>query len=201
MSCRARHLSIFWKPTNELTFSNIQRPTSNTQRPMKTLAGGGARTHTALRPLDFESSASANSATPARRSLKLRNQKRSSSDSEGRHFHALSCQWKQNHVGCRCVSAVRCDGRGFWIAEAHHRDGKRFDVRAEEKLSLAKALPKERQPCHRAIALRLPTWLPPKCLTGSYTRRFLAHPHHRIISYDNDFTVKWRRGFGRKKRS
>jgi len=24
------------------------------------------------------------------------------------------------------------DGRGFWIAEAHHRDGKRFDVRAEE---------------------------------------------------------------------
>ena len=32
---------------------------------MRTLAGGGARTHTALRPLDFESSASANSATPA----------------------------------------------------------------------------------------------------------------------------------------
>ena len=124
---------------------------------MKNIAGGGARTHTALRPLDFESSASANSATPARRSLKLRNQKRSSSDSEGRHFHALSCQWKQNHVGCRCVSAVRCDGRGFWIAEAHHRDGKRFDVRAEEKLSLAKALPKERQPRHGAIALRLPT--------------------------------------------
>jgi hypothetical protein len=30
-------------------------------------AGGGARTHTALRPLDFESSASANSATPALR--------------------------------------------------------------------------------------------------------------------------------------
>ena len=31
----------------------------------KQSAGGGARTHTALRPLDFESSASANSATPA----------------------------------------------------------------------------------------------------------------------------------------
>ncbi|PYJ09038.1 MAG: hypothetical protein DME93_13760 [Verrucomicrobia bacterium] len=41
--------------------------------------------------------------------------------------------------------------------EAHHRDGKRFDVRAEEKLSLAKALQKERQPCHGAVALRLPT--------------------------------------------
>ena len=53
-------LSIFLEDTNELTFSNIQRLTLN-----KDLAGGGARTHTALRPLDFESSASANSATPA----------------------------------------------------------------------------------------------------------------------------------------
>ncbi len=51
------------------------------QRSDKT-AGGGARTHTILRSLDFESSASANSATPARRSLKLRNQKRSSSVSD-----------------------------------------------------------------------------------------------------------------------
>ena len=38
-----------------------RRPTSNE------IAGGGARTHTALRPLDFESSASASSATPATR--------------------------------------------------------------------------------------------------------------------------------------
>lgn len=38
-------------------------------------------------------------------------------------------------MGCRRVSAVHCDGRAFWIAEAHHRDGKRFDVRAEEKLT------------------------------------------------------------------
>ena len=36
-------------------------------------------------------------------------------------------------------------------------DGKRFVVRAEKKLSLAKALPKERQPRHGAIALHLPT--------------------------------------------
>jgi hypothetical protein len=39
---------------------NVQRPTSNSGT-----AGGGARTHTILRSLDFESSASANSATPA----------------------------------------------------------------------------------------------------------------------------------------
>src|SRR5436305_5965186 len=44
---------------------NVERPTSNAQRSMKRIAGGGARTHTTLRPLDFESSASANSATPA----------------------------------------------------------------------------------------------------------------------------------------
>src|SRR5207247_3361348 len=39
--------------------AGVQHPTSNE------IAGGGARTHTALRPLDFESSASASSATPA----------------------------------------------------------------------------------------------------------------------------------------
>src|SRR5438552_14599062 len=33
--------------------------------PTRTIAGGGARTHTILRSLDFESSASASSATPA----------------------------------------------------------------------------------------------------------------------------------------
>jgi len=53
--------------------------------------------------------------------------------------------------------AIDSNRRAIWIAEAHHTDGKRFDVRAEEKLSLAKALPKERQPRHGAIALRLPT--------------------------------------------
>ena len=42
------------------------------------IAGGGARTHTILRSLDFESSASANSATPAKRIVKLRCQRRSS---------------------------------------------------------------------------------------------------------------------------
>jgi hypothetical protein len=49
-------------------------------------------------------------------------------------------------VGCRRVSAVHCDGGEFWIAEAHHRGGKRFDVRAEEKLSIAKALTKGDSP-------------------------------------------------------
>jgi hypothetical protein len=34
-----------------------------------------------------------------------------------------------------CVSAVDSCGRTIWIADAHPDDGKRFIVRAEEKLS------------------------------------------------------------------
>ena len=45
-----------------------------------------------------------------------------------------------------CVSAVDARGRTIWIADAHHDDGKRFIVHADEMLSIAKALPKERQP-------------------------------------------------------
>ncbi len=48
-------------------------------------------------------------------------------------------------------------GERFWIVDAHRDDGRRFVVPAEENLSIAKALPKERQPRHGAIALRLPT--------------------------------------------
>src|SRR5437588_11895228 len=49
--------------------------------PTRTIAGGGARTYTILRSLDFESSASASSATPAKRIVKLRRQRQSSSAS------------------------------------------------------------------------------------------------------------------------
>ena len=56
-----------------------------------------------------------------------------------------------------CVSAIDCHGRTIRIADAHRDNGKRFVVRAEENLSIRKALPKERQPRHGAIALRLPT--------------------------------------------
>jgi hypothetical protein len=33
------------------------------------------------------------------------------------------------------VSAVDCEGRTIWIADAHHDDGKRFVGRADEKLT------------------------------------------------------------------
>ena len=45
--------------------NDFKRRTPNTQLTSNEDAGGGARTHTTLRSLDFESSASANSATPA----------------------------------------------------------------------------------------------------------------------------------------
>jgi hypothetical protein len=34
-----------------------------------------------------------------------------------------------------CVSAVDCNGRTIWIADAHRDDGKRFVVPADEKLT------------------------------------------------------------------
>jgi hypothetical protein len=34
-----------------------------------------------------------------------------------------------------CVSAVDSQGRTIWIADAHRGDGKRFVVRADEKLT------------------------------------------------------------------
>jgi len=34
-----------------------------------------------------------------------------------------------------CVSPIDSNGRTIWIADAHHDDGKRFVVRADEKLT------------------------------------------------------------------
>ena len=34
-----------------------------------------------------------------------------------------------------CVSAIDSNGRTIWIADAHRGDGKRFVVRADEKLN------------------------------------------------------------------
>ena len=56
----------------------------------------------------------------------------------------------------RSQSTLDSQGRTIWIADAHRDDGKRFVVRVGEKLSIATALPKERQPRHGPIALRLP---------------------------------------------
>jgi hypothetical protein len=35
-----------------------------------------------------------------------------------------------------CVSTINSNGQTIWIADAHHGDGKRFIVRADEKLTV-----------------------------------------------------------------
>ena len=74
-----------------------------------------------------------------------------------KYWETIANNLKKAGWGWGCVSALDREGRTIWIADAHRDDGKRFVVRAGEKLSIAKALPKERQPRHGAIALRLPT--------------------------------------------
>ena len=36
---------------------------------------------------------------------------------------------------CGCLSAIESNGRTIWIVDAHRGDGKRFVVRADEKLT------------------------------------------------------------------
>ena len=44
------------------------------------------------------------------------------------HLHEAGFSWG-------CVSAVDSSGRTIWIVDAHRGDGRRFIVRADEKLS------------------------------------------------------------------
>ncbi len=47
------------------------------------------------------------------------------------------CERESLKAGCSlgCVSAIDSNGRTIWIADAHRDDGKRFIVRADEKLT------------------------------------------------------------------
>jgi len=49
-----------------------------------------------------------------------------------------------------CVSALDCEGRTIWIVGAHRDDGKRFVVRADEKLTAFLEL---RPAIHRQLEL------------------------------------------------
>jgi hypothetical protein len=49
------------------------------------------------------------------------------------------------------VSAFDCEGRTIWIADAHRDDGKRFIVRADEKLTaFVEKSPSQR--CHAPVS-------------------------------------------------
>ena len=47
---------------------------------------------------------------------------------------------------CGDVSALDSHGRTIWIADAHHDDGKRFVVRADEKLTAVLELELAKRP-------------------------------------------------------
>jgi hypothetical protein len=49
-----------------------------------------------------------------------------------------------------CVSAIDCEGRTIWIVDMHCDDGRRFIVRADEKLTAFLEL-------ERAVCIRLLT--------------------------------------------
>jgi hypothetical protein len=50
-----------------------------------------------------------------------------------------------------CVSVVDAEGRTIWIADAHRDDGKRFVVRADEKLTAFIELESAIRPCGVAV--------------------------------------------------
>jgi len=59
------------------------------------------------------------------------------------------------------VSALDCEGRTIWIADAHRDDGKRFVVRADEKLTAG-----------QSQACRVSLFLPNIILPSGNQKRF-----------------------------
>ena len=65
-----------------------------------------------------------------------------------KYWETIAANLKEAGFSVGWVSAVDSEGRTIWIADAHRGDGKRFIVRADEKLSAFLEL-------ERAICLRL----------------------------------------------
>jgi hypothetical protein len=52
-----------------------------------------------------------------------------------KYWEVIANRLKKAGWSWGCVSAIDSKGRTIWIADAHRDDGKRFIVRADEKLS------------------------------------------------------------------
>jgi hypothetical protein len=52
-----------------------------------------------------------------------------------KYWEIIADNLKKRGWSWGCVSAVDSQGRTIWIADAHRSDGKRFVVRADEKLT------------------------------------------------------------------
>jgi hypothetical protein len=51
-----------------------------------------------------------------------------------KHWEIIADNLSKAGWSSGCVSAIDSNGRTIWIADAHRGDGKRFLVRADEKL-------------------------------------------------------------------
>src|SRR6516165_7848109 len=82
------------------------------------------------------------------------------------------------------VSAIDWEGRTIWIADAH-RDGKRFVVRADEKLTAfmeLEAASCERMRATASIASRLS-----RCITIILRSLLITHRGRRIICWSDRY--------------
>jgi hypothetical protein len=52
-----------------------------------------------------------------------------------RYWEIIADKSQQSRLKLGCVSAIDSNGRTIWFADAHRHDGKRFVVRADEKLT------------------------------------------------------------------
>jgi hypothetical protein len=52
-----------------------------------------------------------------------------------KYWEIIADNLKKAGFSWGCVSAIDSNGRTIWIADAHRGDGKRFVVRADEKLT------------------------------------------------------------------
>ena len=52
-----------------------------------------------------------------------------------RYWEIIADNFKERGWSWGCVSVLDTQGRTIWIADAHAGDGKRFVVRADEKLT------------------------------------------------------------------
>jgi hypothetical protein len=52
-----------------------------------------------------------------------------------KYWEIIAYNLKKRGWSLGYVSAVHCNGRTIWIVDAHRDDGKRFIVRADEKLT------------------------------------------------------------------
>ena len=52
-----------------------------------------------------------------------------------KYWEIIARNIKKRVWSCGCISAVNTNGRTIWIADRHRGDGKRFVVRADEKLT------------------------------------------------------------------